>query len=57
VENAGIELGEALRMASMYPAKVLGLNTQLGRIEKGYKADFVAVSEGLTNVVLFDCSS
>jgi N-acetylglucosamine-6-phosphate deacetylase len=47
VENAGIELGEALRMASLYPAKVLGLGTELGKIEKGFKADLVMVTKDL----------
>jgi N-acetylglucosamine-6-phosphate deacetylase len=28
-------------MCSLYPAKVLGLENELGRIEKGFKADFV----------------
>jgi N-acetylglucosamine-6-phosphate deacetylase len=43
VEKVGIELGEALRMASLYPAKVIGMEKQLGKIEKGYKAEFVII--------------
>ena len=38
VDHAGIETGEALRMCSLYPARVMGLDQELGRIEKGYKA-------------------
>jgi N-acetylglucosamine-6-phosphate deacetylase len=47
VEHAGIELAEALRMASLYPAKVLGLDNELGRLERGYKADFVILNKEL----------
>lgn len=41
VEKVGIELDEALRMASLYPAKVLGLSNKLGRIKKGYRAELI----------------
>jgi N-acetylglucosamine-6-phosphate deacetylase len=41
VNYCGIQLEEAFRMCSLYPAKVLGLENELGRIEKGFKADFV----------------
>lgn len=41
VNHCGIELEEAFRMCSLYPAKVLGLDGELGMIEKGYKANFV----------------
>lgn len=47
IEKVGIELDEALRMASLYPAKVLGMDGQLGRIEKGYKADIVVLNTEL----------
>ncbi len=40
-----IELNEALRMCSLYPAKVLGLK-DLGKIAKGYNARMVVFSEG-----------
>jgi N-acetylglucosamine-6-phosphate deacetylase len=50
VEKVGIELDEALRMASLYPAKVLGLDNQLGRIRKGYKAELIFLDKAL-NVV------
>ncbi len=45
VEKAGIELPEALRMASLYPAQVMKLDNTLGRISKGYKAEFVAMND------------
>ncbi len=41
VEKAGIPLEESLRMAALYPARVVGLDHQLGRIEAGFTADFV----------------
>lgn len=47
VEHADIELDEALRMASMYPAQVIGLHTKLGRIVKGASADFVVLDSDL----------
>lgn len=46
VAHAGIELEEALRMAAAYPAKML-TDKKLGRIEKGYRADFVVINNDL----------
>ena len=40
VDFCDIELEEALRMCSLYPARVLGLK-HLGKIAKGYKASFI----------------
>ena len=45
VTGAGIELGEALRMASLYPAQVVGMDDKLGRTEKGYAADLVVFDQ------------
>jgi N-acetylglucosamine-6-phosphate deacetylase len=39
--EVGLPLGESLRMASLYPAAVLGLQKTLGRIAPGQRADFV----------------
>lgn len=39
IHNAQIPEGEALRMGSLYPAKVLGLDHRLGLIKKGYNAE------------------
>jgi N-acetylglucosamine-6-phosphate deacetylase len=41
--HAGIELEECLRMAALYPAQVLDLDHQLGRIATGYRPDFVHI--------------
>lgn len=45
VTAVGIELEEALRMASLYPAKVMGTDKKYGRIEKGYAADLVVFDD------------
>ncbi len=41
VAHCNIELEEAFRMCSLYPAKVLGLDNEVGKIEKGFRANFV----------------
>jgi len=41
VEMVGIELGEALRMGSLYPAAFLKLDHKMGRIAPGYQADMI----------------
>ncbi|MEM6580615.1 MAG: N-acetylglucosamine-6-phosphate deacetylase [Pseudomonadota bacterium] len=40
-QNAGIDLEECLRMASLYPAIALGLDKERGRIAPAYRADLV----------------
>jgi N-acetylglucosamine-6-phosphate deacetylase len=47
VSYAGIELERALRMCSFYPAKVMGLETELGKIEEGYKAKMIVLNKTL----------
>jgi N-acetylglucosamine-6-phosphate deacetylase len=44
---ARLELTEALRMASVYPAHALGLEDQLGYIRVGYRASFIEIDEEL----------
>ncbi len=43
----GLELGEALRMASTYPAQAVGQSQRLGRLTKGMRANIVALSDDL----------
>ncbi len=50
VNHCGIPLAESLRMASTIPAKVANL-PKLGKIEKGYQADFVVFDDDF-NVIL-----
>ena len=47
VQYAGIPLDEALRMASAYPAKLLGGRFKLGKIEKDYESSFVVFNDKL----------
>ncbi len=47
IEKAGIEPAEALRMASLYPARVINKQHELGKIAKGYKANFVIFENNL----------
>lgn len=50
VDHADIELDEALRMASLYPAQVIGMQNKLGKIIRGATAEFVVLDSDL-NVV------
>jgi N-acetylglucosamine-6-phosphate deacetylase len=43
----GLDLGEALRMASAYPAEAVGQAHRLGRLAKGFAANIVALSDAL----------
>lgn len=47
VNTLDISLGEALRMASLYPAQYLGLQHSKGRLLEGFDADFVVLDEQL----------
>ena len=47
VNYAGIEPGEAIRMCSLYPARVLRMENDLGKIQKGFKANMVVLNENL----------
>lgn len=54
VQHAGIAADEALRMCSLYPARVMGLDKELGRIGKGYKASMVALDKDLQVIQLLN---
>lgn len=47
VEKLGVPLEEALRMASLYPAQMLNLDHELGRLAPGYRASFLAIDDKL----------
>jgi len=47
VRHLGVDLAEACRMASLYPARALGLHQELGQIAPGYRADLVALNDEL----------
>jgi N-acetylglucosamine-6-phosphate deacetylase len=50
VNYCDISVEEAIRMCSLYPAKVLRLDNHVGKISEGYKASFLVVDNEL-NVV------
>lgn len=52
VQHCNIESGEALRMCSLYPAKVMGLQNRLGMIRKNYEASLVVMKNDLTTATL-----
>jgi N-acetylglucosamine-6-phosphate deacetylase len=47
VSLLGLELAEAARMASEYPAAFLGLDRELGRIAPGYRANLALLDDDL----------
>lgn len=47
VEHLGQPLGEALRMASLYPAQMLRLDGERGRLAPGFVADLVLLRDDL----------
>jgi N-acetylglucosamine-6-phosphate deacetylase len=49
-EKAGVSLAEAIRMGSLYPARLLGISSHTGMVRKGYHANLVFLDE-LLNVI------
>jgi N-acetylglucosamine-6-phosphate deacetylase len=47
VNHTGVELSEAINMCSLYPARVLRMENELGKIQKGFKANMVLLDENL----------
>ena len=47
VDALGVSLEEALRMASLYPARFLGMEDRFGRVGVGRRADLVVLGTGL----------
>lgn len=47
IEKAGISTEEAIRMATVYPAKALRLDHELGKIQHGYTANFLRLDAGM----------
>ena len=45
VQQVGLGLEEALRMASLYPAQFLKLDHKIGRIAEGFQADLVLIDD------------
>ncbi|MCF3643345.1 N-acetylglucosamine-6-phosphate deacetylase [Rhizobium sp. TRM95111] len=47
-EKVGLDLEEALRMASLYPAEAAGVTGRKGRLTHGHDADFVVLDADLS---------
>lgn len=47
VTICNIDLGEALRMCSLYPAQVMHLDNKLGKIQKGYNSSIAILDNNL----------
>ncbi|MGR5061728.1 N-acetylglucosamine-6-phosphate deacetylase [Photobacterium sp. DNB22_13_2] len=47
VEHVSVSKEEALRMASLYPAKAMGIDGDYGRVKAGYKANIVMLDPAL----------
>ncbi|CCO23400.1 N-acetylglucosamine-6-phosphate deacetylase [Maridesulfovibrio hydrothermalis] len=50
VNHVGIELAEALRMTSLYPARAIRVDDEYGIIASGYHADLVIMDHGSLKV-------
>ncbi len=48
VDVIGVSVDEALRMAALYPATVLGRDAEFGQLAPGARGDFVVLSDALT---------
>lgn len=55
VRFGGVDRDEALRMASTYPAKALGIENSLGYLRPGYRADLVELDDDLNVVQSWVC--
>lgn len=47
VDYANVDLEEALRMCSLYPAQVIGMDHEIGLIKKGHRAKLVILDDML----------
>lgn len=54
INHAGIELSEALRMCSLYPARLMKMDNEFGKITSGYKASMVVLDKQLHVVTLIN---
>lgn len=54
IDHVGISAEEALRMASLYPARVIGRDKEHGKIEQGFLANMVALNNNyeVENIIL-----
>jgi N-acetylglucosamine-6-phosphate deacetylase len=55
VRHAGIPLLEAVRMATLYPARIIGREGELGRIASGYIANLAIFDQSFAMRGVVDC--
>jgi len=53
IDHIGADIEEALRMGSLYPARVLGIDNKTGLIERNYEASFVVFDNDLNVIDVF----
>jgi N-acetylglucosamine-6-phosphate deacetylase len=53
VEHVGLPIEEALKMASTYPSKAVGIDDRYGYIKKNYFADLIVLNEDFTINTIF----
>lgn len=53
INHVGVDIEEALRMGSLYPARILGIDNRTGLIERNYEASFVVFNNDLNVVDVF----
>ncbi len=54
ISKVGVDVNEAFRMASLYPAKALNMSHNYGMIQKGYKASLIMFDKEL-NITNNEC--
>jgi N-acetylglucosamine-6-phosphate deacetylase len=54
VKKAGVPFDEAIRMCSLYPAKLLKKEQEFGRISQGYRTSLLVLDEELHVKNIFD---
>ena len=47
IELVGLERSQAIRMASLYPAKAIGIASDVGRIRAGYRANLISINSDM----------
>jgi N-acetylglucosamine-6-phosphate deacetylase len=53
IDQVGLPLEEALRMASLYPAEAVGAGHERGALRAGYRADFVLLDNSLSPIATY----
>lgn len=51
--SAGVPLPETIRMASLTPARILGVDSEIGSLEVGKRADVVILDKDLNVTQVF----